>query len=412
VLRRAARRLASWRDEIVANYVAETGFTPGDGAIELDRTLQVFELSAQEAERLAGEVVPIAATPGNEDALCYTTRVPVGVVAAIAPFNAPLSTVAHKIAPALAAGNAVVLKPAELTPLGSLALVRALLEAGLPPRRMQLLPGPGETVGDQMVRHPAVGYISFTGSTAIGWHIRAVSGLARTQLELGSNSPTLLWRDADLDLALPMIVQAGYRKAGQVCTSVQRLLVHRDIAADVSERLTGLVRALRYGDPRSPGAAFGPLISEAAAARAEWMIADAVSAGARLAAGGTRSGPVLAPTLLDDLPPEALLAQDEAFAPVIAMTTIGSVAEGVALANATRYGLQAGVFCQDLDVAFTFARRLRMGGVIVNGTSSYHPDPMPYGGVKDSGQGTSGPRYAVADMTDTRTIVLRLRPAG
>lgn len=412
VLRRAAAALAARRAEIVADYVAETGFTPGDGGTELDRTVQVFELSAQEAERLAGEVVPVAATPGNADALCYTTRVPVGVVAAITPFNAPLSTVAHKLAPALAAGNAVVLKPAELTPLGSLALVRALLAAGLPPRRVQLLPGPGETVGDQVARHPAVGYVSFTGSTAVGRHIRAVSGLARTQLELGSNSPTLLWRDADLDLALPMIVAAGYRKAGQVCTSVQRLLVHRDIAAEVAQRLAGLVGALRFGDPRSPGAAFGPLISEAAAVRAESMIADATAAGARLAAGGTRSGPVLAPTLLDGLPPGALLARDEAFAPVIAMTTVGSVAEGVALANATRYGLQAGVFCQDLDVAFTFARRLRMGGVIVNGTSSYHPDPMPYGGVKDSGQGTSGPRYAVADMTDTRTVLLRLRPAG
>lgn len=410
VLRRAAGFLAAWRDEIIANYVAETGFTPGDGATELNRTTQIFELSAQEAERLAGEVVPIAATPGNADALCYTTRVPVGVVAAITPFNAPLSTVAHKIAPALAAGNAVVLKPAELTPLGSLALVRALLAAGLPPRRMQLLPGPGETVGDRVARHPAVGYVSFTGSTAVGRHIRAVSGLARTQLELGSNSPTLLWRDGDLDLALPMIVTAGYRKAGQVCTSVQRLLVHREIAAEVSERLAGLVRALRYGDPRSPGAAFGPVISEAAAIRAEAMIGDAVSAGARLAAGGTRSGAVLAPTLLDRLPAEATLARDEAFAPVIAMTAIGSVVEGVALANATRYGLQAGVFCQDLDVAFTFARRLRMGGVIVNGASSYHPDPMPYGGVKDSGQGTSGPRYAVADMTDTHTVILRLRP--
>ena len=410
VLRRAAAHLADARAEIVANYVAETGFTPADGDTELDRALQIFELSAQEGERLAGEVVPVGGAPGHEDTVCFTQRVPVGVVAAITPFNAPLSTVAHKLAPALAAGNAVVLKPAELTPLGAIALVRALLDAGLPPRQVQLLPGPGETVGDQVVQNPAVGYIGFTGSTAVGRRIRAVSGLARTQLELGSNSPTLIWRDADLDAALPMVVHAGYRKAGQVCTSVQRLLVHRDIAAEVTERLTALVAALRFGDPRAAGTAFGPLISDANARRAERMVANAVARGATLRTGGTRSGPVVAPTVLAGLPPDALLATEEAFAPVVATAVIGSVAEGADLANATRFGLQAGVFCQDLDVAFSFARRLRVGGVIINGTSSYHPDMMPYGGVKESGQGLSGPRYAVADMTEPRTIVLRLRP--
>lgn len=409
-LRGAAALLSEWRDEVVAYYVAETGFTGRDGHTELDRALQVFELSAQEAERLAGEVVPVAAAPGNESTLCFTERVPVGVVAAITPFNAPLSTVAHKLAPAIAAGNAVVLKPAELTPLGSLALVRALLEAGLPPRRVQLLPGPGETVGDQIARDPAIGYISFTGSTEVGRHIRAVSGLARTQLELGSNSPTLIWRDADLDLALPMVVQAGYRKAGQVCTSVQRLLVHTDIAEEVSERLASLVASLRYGDPREPGSAFGPVISAGSADRAQAMIGNAVALGARVRVGGGRSGTVLDATLLSDLPAEASLAAQEAFAPVVAMTTIGSLEEGVRLANSTRFGLQAGVFCQDIDMAFSFARQLRMGAVIINGTSSYHPDMMPYGGVKESGHGLSGPRYAVEDMTETRVIAARLRP--
>jgi acyl-CoA reductase-like NAD-dependent aldehyde dehydrogenase len=409
VLRAAAGHLASCRPEIVANYVAETGFTPADGETELNRTLLIFELSAQEAERLTGEVVPIGSLPGHEGSLCFTQRVPVGVVAAVTPFNAPLSTVAHKVAPAIAAGNPVVLKPAEPTPLSSVALVAALVEAGLPDGRIQLLPGPGDTVGDQVVRHPAVRYVSFTGSTAVGRHIRAVCGLARTQLELGSNSPTLLWRDADLDLALPLVARAGYRKAGQVCTSVQRLLVHRDIADEVAERLAYLVESLPYGDPRQTGTAVGPMISEESARRAYGLVDDALSRGGTLRVGGPRAGALMAPTLLTELPEDARLSTEEAFAPVVSMSAVDCLADAVRRANATPFGLQAGVFCQDLDVAFAFASKLDMGGVIINDTSSYHPDSMPYGGTKDSGHGIEGPRYTVHDMTDSRAIVLRLR---
>jgi len=409
VLRDAIRRLSSRKSDIVEAYVAETGFTPADAETELARTLQVFELSAQEAERLTGELVPVHGVPGHENSLCFTQRVPVGVVAAITPFNAPLSTVAHKIAPALAAGNSVALKPAEHTPLSSIALVQALVDAGLPDGRLQLICGPGETVGDRIVRHPAVGYVTFTGSTAVGRHIRAVCGLARTQLELGSNSATVLWRDADLDLALPLVTRAGYRKAGQVCTSVQRLLVHGEIADAVADGLAELVGSLAYGDPRAAGAAVGPVITPQSARRAQGLIDEARRNGARVVVGGTSAGAVVAPTLLTDLPDDATLAQEEAFAPIVAMSTVNSLDAAIDRANATRFGLQAGVFCQDLDVAFAFARRLEMGGVIINDTSSYHPDPMPYGGVKDSGQGVEGPRYAVHDMTNSRTIVLRLK---
>ncbi|MEU5888968.1 aldehyde dehydrogenase family protein [Streptomyces sp. NPDC047461] len=412
ILRLAARLLDERRAAILAQYVAETGFTPADAVTEFDRTLLILELCAQEAERLTGEMVPVQAAAGHDDSLCFTLRVPVGVVAAITPFNAPLSTVAHKVAPALAAGNAVVLKPAEQTPLCAIALVRALLEVGLPERLVQLLPGPGETVGDQLVRHPDVRYITFTGSTAVGRHIRAVSGLARTHLELGSNSPTLLWRDADLDHALPLVVRAGYRKAGQVCTSVQRLLAHATIADEVTDRLAALVGDLAYGDPRAPGIQVGPLISSEAAGRAEALTADAVGRGGRLVTGGGREGPMMAPALLSGLPDSARLASEEAFAPLLAIASVGSLDEAVRLANATRYGLQAGVFCQDLDIALTFARRLEMGGVIINDTSSTHPDPMPYGGVKDSGQGVEGPAFAVRDMTESRTVLVRHRRAG
>ncbi|NNN31351.1 aldehyde dehydrogenase family protein [Streptomyces sp. S3(2020)] len=410
VLRRAARLLDEWRDTVVTQYVAETGFTPADATTELDRTLLILELSAQEALRLTGEMVPVQAAAGHEDSLCFTLRVPVGVVAAITPFNAPLSTVAHKIAPALAAGNAVVLKPAEQAPLSAITLVQALLEAGLPEQHLHLLHGPGETVGDHLVRHPDVRYITFTGSTEVGRHIRAVSGLARTHLELGSNSPTLLWRDADLDHALPLVASAGYRKAGQVCTSVQRLLVHETIADEALARLTALVRDIPYGDPRAPGTRVGPLIGATAAERAERLLKDAVGYGSRLLTGGTREGALMAPAVLAGLPEGARLASEEAFAPLVAVDVFGSLDEAVRKANATRYGLQAGVFCQDLDVAFAFTRLLETGGVMINDTSSCHPDPMPYGGVKDSGQGVEGPRYAVLDMTDARAVLLRHRP--
>lgn len=410
VLRRASRLLAERRDTVVDRYVAETGFTPADATTELDRTLLVLELCAQEAVRLTGEMVPVQAAAGHEDSLCFTLRVPVGVVAAITPFNAPLSTVAHKVAPALAAGNAVVLKPAEQTPLSAIALVLALLEAGLPEQLLHLLHGPGETVGDHLVRHPDVRYLTFTGSTEVGRHLRSVSGLARTHLELGSNAPTLLWRDADLDLALPLVVRAGYRKAGQVCTSVQRLLVHEAIADEVVVRLTALVQEIPYGDPRAPGTRVGPLIGTGAAERAEGLVGDAVGRGSRLLTGGTREGALMAPAVLAGLPDGARLASEEAFAPLVAVDTFGSVQEAARKANSTRYGLQAGVFCQDLDVALTLTRLLETGGVMINDTSSCHPDPMPYGGVKDSGQGVEGPRYAVHDMTDTRTVLFRHRP--
>ncbi|WP_443073323.1 aldehyde dehydrogenase family protein [Streptomyces sp. NBC_01451] len=237
-------------------------------------------------------------------------------------------------------------------------------------------------------------------------------GLARTHLELGSNSPTLLWHDADLDHALPLVVRAGYRKAGQVCTSVQRLLVHETIADEVTERLAALVGDLAYGDPRAPGTQVGPLISTEAAVHAETLVAVAVGHGSRLVTGGRRAGSMMAPALLSGLPESARLASEEAFAPLLATASFGSLDEAVRLADATRYGLRAGVFCQDLDIALTFARRLETGGVVINDTSSTHPDPMPYGGVKDSGQGTEGPAYAVRDTTESRTVLVRHRRAG
>jgi acyl-CoA reductase-like NAD-dependent aldehyde dehydrogenase len=409
ILDAASRLLAARRDEICAIYVAETGFTPEDAAGEMNRAIATMRLSAEESVRIAGEEVPVAAAPGSESRLAFTIRVPVGVVAAITPFNAPLNTVVHKIGPAIAAGNAVVLKPAEQTPLCSVALAQVLLDVGLPPGFLQLVCGPGETTGAALVADRRVRFFTFTGSAAVGLAIKQNSGIAKTHLELGSNSASIVAADADLDLVADLVIRAGYRKAGQVCTSVQRLIAEAPIADDLTALLAKRVAALRAGDPRGPGVQVGPMIAPTEAERAHGWIREAVGQGATLLAGGDRDGPVLTPALLRDPPPDSKIMTGEIFAPAVAVVATGGLGEAVDLVNAGEYGLQAGVFTRDLDTAFSLARRLQVGGVMINDTSSYHADAMPYGGVKNSGYGLEGPRYAVQDMTDSRIIVLNLR---
>jgi acyl-CoA reductase-like NAD-dependent aldehyde dehydrogenase len=408
ILAEAALLLTMHADEITANYIAETGFTRADAAAELARAASTLRLSAGEAIRIAGEEVPVAATPGSENRLAFTIRVPAGVVVAIAPFNAPLNTVAHKIGPAIAAGNAVVLKPAAHTPLSSMALAVILREAGLPPGYLNLVHGPGSTVGDALVSDPRVRFITFTGSTAVGRAIKQRSGITKTHLELGANSASIVAADADLELVARLVRTAGYRKAGQVCTSVQRVIADKSVLDELAERIATQVTGIRPGDPRDPGTGVGPMIEPAEAERARSWIAEAAEGGARLMAGGGRDGALLEPALLTNPPPDSRIMTEEIFAPVVALVPAASVDEAIGMVNAGPYGLQAGVFTQDLDVAFDAAKRLNVGGVIINDTSSYHADAMPYGGVKDSGYGLEGPRYAVQEMTDPKLIVLNL----
>ena len=409
ILGEAARLLEARKDEICALYVAETGFTPADAATEMTRAVATLRLSADEAVRIAGEEIPVAATTGSEGRLAFTIRVPVGVVAAITPFNAPLNTVVHKVGPALAAGNAVVLKPAEQTPLCSVALAQTLLDAGLPPGFLQLVCGPGETTGAALVADPRVRFFTFTGSAATGLAIKQNSGIAKTHLELGSNSASIVAADADVGLVADLVSRAGYRKAGQVCTSVQRLIADVSVLDELAGLLAKRVGALRAGDPRDRAVQVGPMIAPAEAERAESWIRQAASGGGAVLAGGDRDGAVLAPALLRDPPPGSRIMTEEIFAPVVALVPAHGFDEAIGMINAGDYGLQAGVFTQDLDRAFHAARRLRVGGVMINDTSSYHADAMPYGGVKNSGYGLEGPRYAVQDMTDPRIIVLNLR---
>jgi acyl-CoA reductase-like NAD-dependent aldehyde dehydrogenase len=408
ILSQVAELMEARAGQFVEDYVGETGFTMADARNELRRAVAIYRLSAEEALRIAGEEIPLAATPGSENRLAFTIRVPVGVVVAISPFNAPLSTVAHKIGPAIAAGNAVILKPAEKTPLSALNVVQAFIEAGLPPGMLQLVCAPGGVIGPALLNDDRVRFYTFTGSTAVGRVISAGAGLARTHLELGSNSVSIVADDARLDSVVQLVATAGFRKAGQVCTSVQRILVEQSRFDELTTALAERVAGIKAGDPRASGTDMGPLISDAESERAAAWV-DRAAKSARLRVGGERSGSLLTPALLADPADDSEVLTKEIFAPVVSVVPVRDLDDAVARVNAGRYGLQTGVFTQDLDRAFHAARALRVGGVMINDTSSYHADAMPYGGVKDSGHGVEGPRYAVQDMTDPRIVVLNLR---
>ncbi|MFZ0181472.1 MAG: aldehyde dehydrogenase family protein [Candidatus Dormiibacterota bacterium] len=405
ILEATARIMEDRSPLVIAAYVAETGFTLNDARTELKRAVETLRLCAGEAMRLTGETVPVEATRGSERRLAFTLRVPVGVVCAIAPFNAPLSTVVHKVGPAIAAGNSVVLKPATLTPLCSVLLAEALIDAGLPPGLFQLVVGSGDEVGAALTGDTRIRYFTFTGSTTVGLAIKRRSHIAKTHLELGSNSATIVCHDADIERAADLITRAGYRKAGQVCTSVQRVLVDRKVQRRLEESLASRVDRLITGDPSDPETNVGPMISIAAATRAEEWLTEAQKRGARALVGGARQGAMLKPSLLADVPLDTSIMNDEIFAPVVAIHPVDSLDEAIEIANQSQYGLQAGVFTESLNTALRLARALEVGGVMVNDTSSYHADLMPYGGVKASGYGLEGPRYAIQDMTDQRIIV-------
>jgi len=405
ILDRAAALMEQRTDELIAILQAEAGFTRHDAAGEIRRTLITFRLSAEEARRFSGELVPIEGAPGQTGRIGFTLRVPLGVVCAITPFNAPLNTVAHKVAPALAAGNAVVLKPSLHTPSTACVMAEVLLAAGLPPGLMSVLHG-GAEVAQWLLDEPEVRFYAFTGSTEVGREIQKRAGLRRTQMELGSIAHCVVCDDADLDAALPKVVGAAYRKAGQVCTSIQVLLVQAPIVAEVEQRLTAMVSALRYGDPSDAATVVGPVISQESAARIESWVQQALARGARRLAGGERRGAVVAPTLLADVDRATPLGCQEVFGPVMCIVPFDTLDEAIERVNSTPYGLATGVFTNRLDDALRAARQLEVGGVHINETSSSRVDLMPYGGSKDSGFGREGPHYAIREMSEERMVTL------
>ena len=405
VLYEAARLVTAHKDMFVDLMVGEAGFTISDAGGEVDRAKVTLELSAEVAKHIVGSVVPFGASPGAERRIGFTLRDPVGVVCAITPFNSPLNTVLHKIGPSYAAGNATVLKPSSETPLTAGLLGRLLLEAGMPKEFLAIVHGPA-TVGEWLLEEQDIAFYTFTGSTRVGRYIQDHAGLRRTQMELGSIASTVLCADADLSVAIPKIANAGLRKAGQVCTSVQRLYVQDTIYDEAVERLVKEAKTLKAGDPRDPATRVGPLISERAAQRGEQWIEDAVRAGAHLLCGGKRVGTVLEPTILADVPEACSAWCQEAFAPLLVLRRFTRFEEALQSANDTPYGLSVGVFTRDIQTVLTAIRRFRFGTVQINETSSARSDVMPFGGVKDSGFGKEGPAYAALEMTVERLIVL------
>ena len=406
ILSNAARIIEGRLPELIDLMRAEVGFTKADGDNEVRRCVQTLELSAEEAKRLTGEMVPMLAASGAKDRHGFTIRAPRGVVCAITPFNSPLNVVAHKVGPALAGGNAVIVKPSDYTPLSAVALCEVLIEAGLPASLLALVHGPGQTIGRQLLADQRIAFYAFTGSTRVGREIQQAAGLRGTQLELGSIASTIVCLDANFELAIPKIINAAFRKAGQVCTSVQRLLIDRRALESFVPQFVAAVKATKAGDPSDPSTIIGPMITREHAERAESWIAEAVAKGARVLCGGKRHGSVLEPTVLEGVEQSMRVVCEEIFAPVVSIIPFDNIDEAVARANASPFGLSAGLFTSNLHTAFRMARALRFGGVHINEASSARVDAMPFGGVKDSGFGREGPAYAIREMTEERLITV------
>ncbi len=407
ILDRAAERLAARRDEFATIVAREAAKPIKTARVEVDRAVGTFRFAAAEARTLAGDVVPLDALNGGQGKLGFTLRVPIGVVGAIAPFNFPLNLVVHKVAPAIAAGCPVVLKPASQTPFSSLTLAAMLIdECGLPADYLHVVTGGGSTVGNALVDHPDVALITFTGSPEVGWSIRARAPRKRVGLELGNNAPLIIAADGDWAAAAAKVRLAGFSHAGQSCISTQRILVHRSLVQRFTDELVAQVATLRVGDPLDEATDVSQLISTAERDRVAGWVAEAAAAGGRVAAGGTVGDDgVLAPTIITDATPDMKVCREEVFGPVVAITAFDDLDEAFGLANDTKFGLQAAIFTADVSTALRAVQELDFGGVLVNEVPTWRADQQPYGGLRDSGNTREGPAYSVREMTELRMVV-------
>ena len=408
ILRKAGDRMESRRDEVALAVSSETGKPIREARLEVDRAVTTLLVSAEEAHRLCGEVVPMDAAAAGKGRWAMTVREPVGIVAAITPFNFPLNLSVHKIGPALAAGNTVVHKPASTTPLSALLLAEILRECGLPDGALNVVTGPGGAIGGQLVTDARVAMVTFTGSVEVGVGIRNLAGMKKVTLEMGANSALIVERDADLDQAVPRAVIGSFANSGQVCISVQRIFVERSIRNEFLERMEAATRKLVIGHPHQPATEISSLITVKDAERVEGWIEEARRAGAVLVTGGTRRRATIEPAILTDVPPRVSLSCREVFGPVVAVNSYHTLDEAIALVNDSDYGLQAGIYTRDLGKAFHAAREVRVGGFLINEVPSYRLDHMPYGGVKMSGTGREGPRYAIREMTEPKLIAWKI----
>jgi glyceraldehyde-3-phosphate dehydrogenase (NADP+) len=408
ILRKAADLMAARNEEIGRLISTEEGKIIAEGRFEAGRAVETIMGSAEEAKRLHGETVPLDGDPGGARKIGFTLRVPCGVVAAIAPFNFPLNLVAHKVGPALAAGNSVIVKPASDTPLSALKLTEILLEAGLPPEGIQCLTGPGGEIGDALVADRRVRKVTFTGSRDVGERICRMAGIKKVTMELGSNCPLIVMPDANLDRVAAAVAATGYANAGQVCISTQRVLTAGKVYSDFLSALKPKVEALTTGNQLDEKTKVGPMVRETDAVRVGEWVQEAVAGGARIVAGGTRRGAIYTPTVVADVKPQMRISCDELFGPAVAVTPFNTIEEAIALANDTVYGLGAGIFTENLEWAMKFAREVESGNLHINWGPQWRADLMPYGGLKESGFGKEGPRYAVEEMSELKMVVFHL----
>jgi len=408
VLRKAADLMAARNEELGQIISKEEGKIIAEGRGEANRAVETIMGSAEEAKRLHGETVPLDADPTGSKKLGFTLRVPCGVVAAIAPFNFPLNLVCHKVGPALAAGNSVIVKPASDTPLSALRLTEILLEAGLPPEGIQCITGSGGEIGDALVADRRVRKVTFTGSREVGDRICRTAGIKKVTMELGSNSPVIVMPDADLNKVATAIAMTGYGNAGQTCISTQRVLTAKKVYGDFLGALKPKVEALTTGNQLDERSKIGPMVKESEAVRVDDWITEAVAGGARLVAGGGRRGAFYVPAVVADVRPDMRISRDELFGPAVGVTPFDTIEEAIALANDSVYGLAAGIFTENVEWAMKFAREAEAGNLHVNWGSQWRVDLMPYGGLKDSGFGKEGPRYAVEEMSELKMVVFHL----
>ncbi|MBM7583616.1 acyl-CoA reductase-like NAD-dependent aldehyde dehydrogenase [Bacillus pakistanensis] len=409
ILRKAADLLEGKVEEFAQTIVKEAGKPIKYSRDEIKRSIQVLRFSSELAKNITGEVIPMDAAIGGENRMGLVTRKPLGVVGAITPFNFPLNLSLHKIAPAIAAGNTIVFKPAENTPISAYLLVKLFQEAGLPKGVLNLLMGTGK-VGEPLVTHKKVHKITFTGSLPVGRKIRESAGFKKVTLELGSNSPNILFEDADIESAVKDLVKGAFAFSGQVCISAQRVYVHKSIYDSFLEKYIKETESLTIGNPEKEETDIGPMINEDEAMRAKQWIDDAVEKGAKIEIGGERNGTVLSPTIMTNVDHNMKIIAEEVFAPIVSVIPFETEDEVVNYSNDSIYGLQAGVFTKDIDRAMRVANQLEMGGVWINEISTYRQDNHPYGGVKQSGIGKEGVKYAIEDMTEIKFIGVKLNP--
>ncbi len=408
ILRKAYQGLLDDREGMALTIASESGKPLKEARTEVDRAAGTLLFSSEEAHRLAGEVVPMDASPAGKGYMAMTVREPLGVIAAITPFNFPLNLPMHKIGPALAAGNAVVHKPASTTPICALRMARIFQDCGLPAGALNVITGPGSAIGEMLALDPRVAMVTFTGSAEVGLRIRSLAGMKKVTLELGNNSAVILEDDADLARAVPRCVTGSFAHSGQVCISIQRIFVHQSLHNQFLDQFTSLTQKLVIGDPRASDTDVSSLITVGEAERVESWIEEAARAGARLMTGGDRTRATVRPAVVAEVPDTARLSCQEAFGPVVCVNAYNTLDEAISRVNLSPYGLQAGIYTQNLEKAFRAARQVHVGGFLINEVPQFRVDQMPYGGVKLSGTGREGPRYAIEEMTEPKLIVWKV----